>query len=142
MRIRICCLALLGIKRGHLSACATCLFQKHVADFDIFDRVTGHPTQNRWQLRSPRTDYVAEDYATHHARLGVARASHPRAETQKQGSATDVAHGDAGKRDVFDDCAVLALERKSLAPFKYAVGNGHVEKAAIRFRAQLDAASG
>ena len=56
------------------------------------------------------------------------------------GQVDDVAHGDVGDGDVFEQCAVDRLEREALAAFEDAVGDGDVAEAAVGLGAALDAA--
>ena len=66
-------------------------------------------------------------------RLGSAKAG---AEAKEERRA-DVAHGDVGEGDVFDNGAVDGFEREAPAAFKDAVGDGDVLETAVGFGADL-----
>ena len=70
------------------------------------------------------------------------RPAHAAAQAEEDRRVGAVAHGDAGKGDVFQQCAVDAFQREASAAIEDAVGDGDVLEAAIRFGAALDAAGG
>ena len=64
-----------------------------------------------------------------------------RAPRRRKNGARDIAHGDAGEGDVFNDGAVDGFKREALAAFEDAVGDGDVLEAAVGvLGAELDAA--
>ena len=69
--------------------------------------------------------------------FGAAEAA---AEAHEDGAGDDVAHGEVGDGDVFEEGAVYGFEREALAAFEDAVGDGDVDESAVGFGAALDAA--
>ena len=63
----------------------------------------------------------------------------PRAEAQIKRRVAQVAHGDAGERDVLDHTAVDGFECEAAAALEHAVADGDVPEAAVGFRAAFDA---
>ena len=71
---------------------------------------------------------------------GALGAAEARPEAEEEGAGDDVAHGDVGDGNVFDERAVDGLKREAVATFKDTVGDGDVDEATVGFCSALDAA--
>ena len=54
----------------------------------------------------------------------------------------ETTHTQIGDSNVFDDCSVHGLQRKTAASIEHAIRDGNVLEAAVRLRTALDAAKG
>src|SRR4029079_12972010 len=85
-------------------------------------------------------DEVADGHAAQGARRGTTGAAPAVADPEEKGRGRDVAHGDVADRDVLDVAAVHRLQGQAARAVEHAVGDRDVLEAAVRLRAELDAA--
>ncbi len=84
-------------------------------------------------------DDIADGNSAKCADRNARRAAHAGAQPQKQRSVGAVAHGDAGKGNGFDHCAIGAFNGEAFAAIEDAIRDGNVLEAAVGLGSQLDA---
>src|SRR5208282_2178621 len=126
---------------GGFGRSAPAVLDVDVIQLDVFDRVAGNAAKDRAQLRiGIRADQIADQHAAQRTDRHASGTAHAAAEAQEDGCRGNVAHGDVGDGDVFQQRAVDGFESESLTGFEDAVGNCDVLEGAVRFGAELDAA--
>ena len=116
-----------------------------IRDLEVFNGVAGNASDvGAVAGGGVVTGDVGEKDAAQRADDGalVARALGPaqaRAEAKEDRAADNVAHGDVGDGDVFQQRAVDRFESESLAALEDAVGDGDVLESAVGLGAALDA---
>ena len=93
------------------------------------------PTEARGGIAA---DDISNGHSSQSAHRTLGGTAHAGAETQKQRSVRAAVHGDTGKCDPSNQCAIRAFNRKPFAAIENAVGDRNVLETSIRFRAQLD----
>ena len=140
-------LGILGLVLGHLNlgrirGRAADVLHIDVRELDVFDEVAGDSAEDRAVARGgvEGVDVVDEDAAQGAHLGGFFRPAQARAEAQEDGAVVDIAHGEVGHRDVFQQGAVDGFERQASAALEDAVGDGDIDKSAVGLGATLDAA--
>ena len=125
---------------------STLVLDVDVGELDVLDVVVGYAGEDGAELGlGVVADEVVDDDALHGPDdgaliAGAARATEARAEAKEERRADEIALGDVGDGDVFDERTVLGFDGQPHATFEDAVGDGDITEAAVGFGAELDAA--
>ncbi len=117
------------------------MLNQDIFEFHVFDRMTGNSRNDGADAGSGvRTNQITNQNSAKRANGDARGPAHARTQAHEDRCGHNVAHRDVGDHDVFQQRAVDGLKREAKAAVEDAIGNGDVTEAAIRFRAELDAA--
>ena len=129
-----------GGERGHVLGGTAAVLEIQVADLDVLNGVSRNAADDRHQMSGGVVaHHVAQNDAMQRANGNSLRAAHARAKAQENRRDADVAHGDAVKRHVFEQCAIHAFRSDAVTILEDAIVDGDVFESAVGFRPTLNA---
>src|SRR5262245_25496391 len=124
--------SLRGLKHSLFSGAIALVVDRNVTQLHVFDVVTGDAADNGGVAR---VDIIGNDiadmYASQLAHGGTCRSAHAAAQSQEERGGHDVAHGDVGDGDVFENGAVNGFQRQPATMVEQDIRDGYVFKAAV-----------